>query len=172
VLKKSAERAGLFRGCFPAELAALSSYRYDPKKNNNRISPMPIHHYKKTLKPFARKLRSNQTTQERTLWHYLRKKQILNTRFSRQNPIGPYIVDFYAKEAKLVIEIDGSQHYEESHQADDKARDAYLKSLGLSVLRFNNIEISRCLETVIHIIECKIQGKTYVSEHGEFIELW
>jgi len=133
---------------------------------------MDILDYNKNLKPFARKLRNNQTTAERILWHYLRKKQILNTRFSRQNPIGPYIVDFYAKDAKLVIEIDGSQHYTEANQAYDEKRDQYLQSLGLSVLRFNNIEVSRCLETVIHIIECKIQGKPYVSAHGEFIELW
>lgn len=132
---------------------------------------MNILNYRRNLKSFARSLRSNQTPAEELLWQYLRRKQIFNIRFSRQTPIGSYIVDFYAKEAKLVIEIDGSQHYEKIHQQYDQKRDKYLKGLGLDVLRFNNLEVLEATETVLHIIECKIQGKPYITKHGEYFEL-
>ena len=62
--------------------------------------------------------------------------------------IGPYIVDFYCTAAKLVIELDGSQHYEEAGKEADEARDAYLSSLGLQVLRYSNLDINRDLPAV------------------------
>lgn len=129
-------------------------------------------HYKNKLKSFSRDLRSNQTPAEQILWQYLRRKQIEGIQFSRQKPIGPYIVDFYAKAAKLVIELDGSQHYEEGvHTEYDQKRDEFLKNKNLHVMRFNNLEIFYNLETVIQVITKRIQGKSYVYSHGGYFEL-
>jgi len=76
------------------------------------------------------------TKEERHLWYdYLK---LLPITVRRQKVIGTYIVDFYIAEAKLVIELDGSQHFEESGQEKDAQRDAYLESLGLTVLRIPN----------------------------------
>jgi very-short-patch-repair endonuclease len=132
---------------------------------------MEILKYRSDLKPFARKLRKKQTPAEQLLWHYLRKKQVLDTRFSRQNPIGPYIVDFYAKEKKLVVEVDGSQHYEAKHIKYDQERDEYLKSLGLKILRFNNLAVLKNTETVMNIIEWTVQGRSVKNIHNTFVEL-
>ena len=67
--------------------------------------------YNGKLKKFARKLRKNMTEAEKVLWYKIRKKQLLNFRFYRQKIIGNYIVDFYCPKGKLVIEVDGGQHY-------------------------------------------------------------
>ncbi len=78
------------------------------------------------------------TTQEIFLWKKISRKQIGGVQFYRQKPIGPFIVDFFAKEPKIVIELDGSHHFELEHLEKDKARDAFLKTLGFLVLRFDN----------------------------------
>jgi very-short-patch-repair endonuclease len=72
--------------------------------------------YNHKLKLFSRRLRSESTDAERLLWFHIRRKQLKNIQFYRQKPIGNYIVDFYAPKPKLVIEIDGSQHFEEEHK--------------------------------------------------------
>jgi very-short-patch-repair endonuclease len=97
--------------------------------------------YSAHLKDPARQLRRNLTDSEALLWSRLRNKQLLGLQFYRQKPIGEYIVDFYAPRAKLVVEVDGSQHMEEEHALKDRDRDAYLASLGLKVLRFNSREV-------------------------------
>jgi very-short-patch-repair endonuclease len=76
--------------------------------------------YTPKLKASARQLRRNLTDSERTLWWKLRGKQLAGVQFYRQKPIGDYIVDFYAPKAKLVIEIDGSQHFESQQAEKDK----------------------------------------------------
>ena len=92
--------------------------------------------YNKKLIGNSRALRKNMTKEERHLWYdYLK---LLPITVRRQKVIGTYIVDFYIAEAKLVIELDGSQHFEESGQEKDAQRDAYLESLGLTVLRIPN----------------------------------
>lgn len=89
----------------------------------------------------AQKLRKKLTKEERKLWYeYLRNLPIM---VHRQKVIGPYIVDFYIASAKLVIELDGSQHYAPTGQAADQKRDAYLRSLGLLVLRYSNADVNR-----------------------------
>ena len=93
--------------------------------------------YNKNLKKFARELRSNQTEAETFLWLKLRKRQLKNCRFYRQRVICNYIVDFYCPDAKLVIEIDGGQHYSEPGMVKDAMRDGHLADLGLTVLRFS-----------------------------------
>jgi len=97
--------------------------------------------YNRQLKEPARTLRKKMTDAEQTLWFHLRRKQILNIQFYRQKPIGPYIVDFYAPAIKLVIEADGSQHFDEINREYDVIRDAFLKENALVVLRFDNRQI-------------------------------
>ena len=88
----------------------------------------------------AKQLRKNMTKEERHLWYDFLKS--LPTMVHRQKVIGKYIVDFYIAEAKLVIELDGSQHYEAAGQQADQSRDAYMNSLGLHVLRYSNSDIN------------------------------
>lgn len=93
-------------------------------------------YYNKRLKGNAQSLRKNMTKEERHLWYDFLKG--LPVMVHRQKVFGNYIADFYIAEAKLVIELDGSQHFEESGQEKDAQRDAYLESLGLTVLRIPN----------------------------------
>ncbi len=94
----------------------------------------------------SRSLRKNMTKEERHLWYDFLKT--LPCMVHRQKVFGNYIVDFYIAEAKLVIELDGSQHYETEGQHKDAQRDAYLKSLGLNVLRYSNADINRRFRSV------------------------
>jgi len=87
----------------------------------------------------ARQLRKNPTEAERKLWSLLRQKQFDGNRFRRQAPIGPYIADFFCPAAKLIIELDGGQHAEQS--AADQVRTNWLEARGYRVLRFWNNEI-------------------------------
>jgi very-short-patch-repair endonuclease len=87
--------------------------------------------YNPRLKGRARSLRANLTDAEQRLWARLRRKQILGVQFYRQKPIGNYIADFYAPAARLVVEIDGSQHFEPLQVEFDRRRTAYLTQLGL-----------------------------------------
>ena len=89
----------------------------------------------------ARNLRKNMTKEERHLWYdFLRQLPVM---VHRQKVIGPYIVDFYIAEAKIVIELDGSQHYDKPHENRDFMRDSYLSEKGLRVLRYPNSEVNR-----------------------------
>ena len=108
--------------------------------------------YSPRLKANARQLRQNLTDSERVLWQRLRGKQLSDVQFYCQKPIGDYIVDFYAPKAKLVIEIDGSQHFEAQHAEKDKNRDEYLGSLGLMVLRFNSRQALKETEAVMDVV--------------------
>ena len=94
----------------------------------------------------ARKLRKNMTKEERHLWYDFLKK--LPVTVNRQKKIGRYIVDFYIAQAKLVIELDGSQHYAATGQAADQERDSDLQKLGLTVLRYSNTDINRSFDAV------------------------
>ena len=94
----------------------------------------------------AKTLRRNMTKEERHLWYDFLKP--LPLMVHRQKAIGNYIADFYIAEAKLVIELDGSQHYEAAGKQADEKRDMYLKSLGLTVLRYSNGDINCRFETV------------------------
>ena len=94
--------------------------------------------YAASLKGKARELRKSLTESETALWKHLRGKQLLGIQFYRQKPIGPYVVDFYAPRARLVIEVDGSQHMEANHLQRDQNRDRYFTGLGLKVLRFDS----------------------------------
>ena len=106
---------------------------------------------KKNLTELSQSLRKNATKEENTLWYqYLRKHPV---QFRRQCVFGDYIVDFYCAKAQLVIELDGSQHYEPEEVAKDEIRTRYLESLGLLVLRFPNNDIHRNLRGVCQAID-------------------
>jgi very-short-patch-repair endonuclease len=108
--------------------------------------------YNKKLTAFSRQLRNNQTVAERYLWSKIRSKQVSGYQFYRQKPIGESIVDFYCPGARLVIEIDGEEHYQNDQIVADKQRDNYLVTNGLKVLRFNNSDILKNIEGVIEKI--------------------
>jgi very-short-patch-repair endonuclease len=108
--------------------------------------------YNNKIKPYARKLRNNLTEPECILWNQIRKKQILDVQFYRQKIIGDYIVDFFAPTVRLVIELDGSQHYEQEAIEKDLSRDTYLNTLGLTVLRFDNDQVKESLNSVLEAI--------------------
>ena len=101
------------------------------------------------LKTLSQQLRKNQTKEEHLLWHNFLKKYPM--RFRRQYVIGNYIVDFYCHQARLVVELDGSQHYES--QEKDRQRTAYLESQGRAVLRFSNLEVLRQFSSVCQAID-------------------
>ena len=111
----------------------------------------------KRLKTFSVNLRKSMTEEERKLW-YLFLSVIKGTKFRRQKVIGKYIVDFYCEKHKLVIEIDGTQHFYEKGQEKDKERDKFLKDLGLTVLRYSNNEINTQFESVCEDIYNYING--------------
>ncbi len=89
------------------------------------------------------------TDAERALWQKLRGKQIEGVQFYRQRPIGQYIVDFYAPAVRLVVELDGGQHFEGEEQARDAQRDKALRARGLCVLRFDNRQVPTEMEAVL-----------------------
>ena len=86
------------------------------------------------------------TKEERHLWYDFLKD--LHVTINRQKAIGKYVVDFYCASAKIVIELDGFQHYEEDAYQKDKERDGYLNSLGIKVLRYSNYDLNRRFEEV------------------------
>ena len=108
----------------------------------------------KNLTELARALRRNMTRHERHLWYdFLKPLAIM---VHRQKIIGPYIVDFYIAEKNLVIELDGSQHFEAAGDAADRERDSALEALGLKVLRYSNRAISEnfrcvCEDILFHL---------------------
>ena len=106
------------------------------------------------LSELARTLRKNMTRHERHLWYDFLKG--LPVMVHRQKVIGSYIVDFYIAEKKLVIELDGSQHYDLPGKQADAKRDAYLRKQGLTVLRYANSDVDRnfagvCEDILIHL---------------------
>lgn len=114
--------------------------------------------YNKKLKPRSRELRNNMTDAERLLWSKIRRKQLLHLQFYRQKPLGNYIVDFYCPAAKLIIEVDGSQHFQAEQLEYDRMRDDFLTGLGFKILRFSNLEVLRNIEGVIEVIEKSVRN--------------
>lgn len=102
--------------------------------------------HSKKLAGNAKTLRKNMTKEERHLWYDFLKS--LPVMVHRQKVIGNYIVDFYIASANLVIELDGSQHYDAKGQHTDECRDIYLKSLGLTVLRYSNADVNMRFKSV------------------------
>jgi very-short-patch-repair endonuclease len=113
------------------------------------ISRREIIDYERYLKELARKLRQNMTLGEVLLWQRLKRKQMRGYDFDRQRPIDRYIVDFYCKDLKLAIEIDGSSHDGEEAKINDDIRQERLESLGVRFLRFNDADVKRNMEMVV-----------------------
>ena len=119
--------------------------------------------HNKQLVPLAKKLRKEMTKEERHLWYdFLRTHPV---RFSRQKVLGKYIADFYSAEAKLVIELDGSQHYEDNVAEKDAKRTVFLEGYGLTVLRISNNEISRNFYGVCEYIDAAVR-QSLSQPHG------
>ena len=108
------------------------------------------------MKTLAQNLRKNMTLEERILWYqYLKTYPV---QWNRQKVIGPYIVDFFCKRAKLIVELDGSQHYEPETADYDQKRTVYLNSLGYAVLRFSNTDIKTNLSGVCEVIDRAVKN--------------
>ena len=111
--------------------------------------------HNKQLVPLAKQLRKEMTKEERHLWYdFLRSYPV---RFSRQKVLGNYIADFYSAEAKLVIELDGSQHYEDSVSLKDAKRTSFLEGYGLTVIRVPNNEVSKNFPGVCAYIDAAVK---------------
>ncbi len=108
-------------------------------------------------------LRNNMTKHEKHLWYDFLKKLPITVK--RQKNIGNYIVDFYIAKAQLVIELDGLQHTSPEHEANDLERDAYLQSIGLTVLRYTNENIDNNFNNVCEDILCHIPDIEYLQTH-------
>ena len=111
--------------------------------------------YNPDLVALAKKLRNNMTLGEVSLWREINSKK-LGVRFSRQIPIDQYIVGFYCKELKLAIEVDGSIHFEEGFQEKDRKRQNRLESLGVTIIRFSDLDVKNNLDWVLNEIRSKI----------------
>ena len=105
----------------------------------------------------ARRLRREMTPHERKLWYLCLRKYPV--KIYKQRIIGRYIVDFYCASAKLVIEVDGSQHFESRGIAYDAERSTFLSALGLEVLRFSNRDIDKDFRGVCEQIDITIQNR-------------
>jgi very-short-patch-repair endonuclease len=115
--------------------------------------------YRKTLSEPARSLRTNMTDAEQVLWYHIRCKQIQGVQFYRQKPLLEFIVDFYCPAAKLVVELDGSQHFEAAHLAKDQDRDAAIAGLGLHVLRFDNRQVLLETDAVLGVLDETVKAR-------------
>ena len=116
----------------------------------------------KQLKPKSQVLRKNATKEENLLWYnFLR---LYKPQFRRQYVIGNFIVDFYCHKAKLVVELDGSQHCEPSKIEYDRMRTAHLQSQGLLVVRISNLDVLRQFEDVCEYIDQLVKAEVLASE--------
>ena len=114
------------------------------------------YYYQIHLKDYAQENRRHPTPEEKLLWYgFLRTHP---RQFRRQKAFGCYIVDFYCSSAKLVIEIDGAQHFSDEGKEWDKNRTAYLNSLGLRVIRFTNKQVNQEFDAVCRAIDAAIEG--------------
>jgi very-short-patch-repair endonuclease len=116
----------------------------------------------------ARSMRRNSTDTERKFWWEVRDRRFGGHKFKRQFLVGRYIVDFVCPEAKLVVELDGGQHAEQT--AYDEMRDAYLKARGFRVLRFWNIEFLTNKDGVLEELLCQLKSPPHpdpLPQQGE-----
>jgi very-short-patch-repair endonuclease len=122
--------------------------------------------HNKDLKKFSQILRCNMTKEERHLWYDFLKT--FPIQFNRQKVIGNYIVDFYCHQAKLIIELDGGQHFEDKSLVNDQCRTENLNSLGLQILRIPNNEIWDNFPGVCEKIDIMVKARidSDESENG------
>ncbi len=123
----------------------------------------PDEGFKELMNERAKHLRNNLTKPEDVLWYHLRDRRFIDLKFRRQVPIKKYIADFICFEKKIIIELDGSQHFEEKAVQYDKKRDDFFKSQGFRILRFYNSEIFNNLEGVLEVIFLSTQDDNYIQ---------
>ncbi|MBU6359653.1 MAG: DUF559 domain-containing protein, partial [Chloroflexi bacterium] len=147
-----------------ADHRVLAKLRPRTLGGNNDWSGSPFKHIE-----WRKQLRADMTPPERALWSVLRGEQI-GWKFRRQSSVGPYIADFYSREAHLVVEVDGATHAEPEAILHDQRRDAYMRELGLTVLRFSAREVNTNLRGVREAIygQCalntqEVDGATWVQ---------
>lgn len=100
----------------------------------------------------AKDLRQKQTNGEKELWKKLRAKRLHGLKFRRQVPVGPYIVDFLCKEKMLVVEVDGTSHFDDGANERDAQREEHIRKLGFDVVRFSNTACAEAPGWVAHAI--------------------
>ncbi len=110
----------------------------------------------KELKEVRRKLRNNPTPAEAALWAQLKSERLEGTHWRRQFSVGKYILDFYCPSHKLCVELDGEGHFNMQSDLLDLERTEYLKSKGISVIRFENREIWENIDRVLLVIKCEL----------------
>jgi len=108
----------------------------------------------------ARALRRRQTEAESKLWYHLRAKRFHGLKFKRQEPIGSYFVDFVCHPKKLIIELDGGHHAEDSQREYDEVRTLFLEEQGYKVLRFWNQEVFENTEGVLQMMYVEVFGES------------
>src|SRR5215475_2266514 len=111
----------------------------------------------------ARRLRRDSTDAERRLWYRLRARQIDGAKFVRQDPIGPYVVDFVCRGLRLIVEVDGGQHATDKR---DAVRDAWLSDRGYRVLRFWNNDVLGNTEGVLESIAAALSEAAHAQNRG------
>jgi very-short-patch-repair endonuclease len=116
----------------------------------------------------ARDLRRRSTPAERLLWQMLRGRQVMSAKFRRQHPIGPFVVDFFCKQARLIIEADGAPHFPSPLR--DRRRDAWLAAAGFLILRLPNHLIlrqpDRALDRIRRLLAEHLPAPLSVPERG------
>jgi very-short-patch-repair endonuclease len=126
---------------------------------DDRISPEPprkMRRYSPNVHRYRQRLRLDLTPVERTLWEHLRNRQLDGVKFRRQHPIDSFVLDFYAPELRLAIELDGNVHELSDRKAADKHRQERLEKAGITVIRFTNWDIAIGLEDVLTRISAAI----------------
>jgi very-short-patch-repair endonuclease len=111
---------------------------------------------KETLEK-RRRLRKDQTHAESLLWRRLRGKGLAGYKFYRQYGVSPYIADFYCPKCKLVVELDGGQHYSSEGLEYDKVRSEFMQNVGIKTLRFTNSEVIEDLEKILNVIAQELE---------------
>lgn len=133
----------------PSQSSGISPLRVE-KSKHMQIFNRPSQTRKR------KKLRNNSTEAEIILWSKLKNKQRRGARFRRQYGVGEYIVDFYACEYKLIIEVDGGVHLEKEVYENDKIKEEQFVSLGMTMLRFSNRDVMKNLSSVLDKIDLTI----------------
>ena len=121
----------------------------------------------KNLRLNSQSLRKNATKEERMLWYNFLKNHRLQ--WNRQKVIGNYIADFYCSVAKLIVELDGSQHFEESGVEYDLQRSQYFNGLGIQVIRFSNLDVLNNFEGVCLEINKVLDSRVSVGDDGSCV---
>ena len=143
----------------PASFAS----RRQPRTSRFVSRPMNQFNNLRTFKARRRELRRNLTPAEARLWSHLQGKQLHGRKFRRQHSIGPYVLDFYCPARRLAVELDGAAHDHEDAQQHDARRTAFLASLGITLLRFENREVFENAEGVLLEISRYLDEKSVTT---------